>query len=111
MDQAARALALARQHGERGSEAHALRGLAAAYAAASRREESVAAYTAGLALAEELGMRPEAARCHLGLGRLDRIAGRLAEAKRHLDAAHDVFGLLGMTRWQVEAAAEQDLAR
>ena len=111
VDQAERALALARQHGERGSEAHALRGLAAAYAATSRREESVNAYTDGLALAEELGMRSEAALCHLGLGGLDRIGGRLAEARRHLDAAHDAFGLLGMTRRQTEAATERALAR
>jgi transcriptional regulator with AAA-type ATPase domain/tetratricopeptide (TPR) repeat protein len=110
-EQAERAVALARQHGERGSEVHALRGLAAAYAAASRTADAVANYTAGLALADELGMRPEAALCHLGLGELDRIGGRLAEARRHLDAAHDAFGLLGMTRRQTEAATERALAR
>jgi DNA-binding NtrC family response regulator/tetratricopeptide (TPR) repeat protein len=110
-EHAERAVALARQHGERGSEVHALRELAAAYAAGSRTEEAVATYAACLALADELGMRPEAAQCHLGLGRLDRIDGRLASARRHLDAAHDAFGLLGMTRRQAEAATERALAR
>jgi len=40
-----------------------------------------------LALAEELGMRPLVARCHLDLGRLYRHAGDRSKAREHLSVA------------------------
>ena len=43
----------------------------------------------GLALAEELGMRPLVAHCHLGLGKLYRRTGDGAKAQEHLTTASD----------------------
>jgi tetratricopeptide (TPR) repeat protein len=40
-------------------------------------------YRQALALAEELEMRPLAARCHLGLGRLYRLSGQRQPAREH----------------------------
>ena len=75
-----RALALAREHQERGHQAYALRllGEIAAQREPPEREQAEAHYRQALALAEELGMRPLQAHCHLGLGTLyaqDRPAG------------------------------------
>ena len=67
------ALALAREHQERGHEAYALRLLGEI---AARREPPESDpgrkhyYHQALALAEDLGMRPLQAYCHLGLGTL-----------------------------------------
>jgi tetratricopeptide (TPR) repeat protein len=108
-ERAARALALARARGERASETHALRALAAAHARESRADESRSVHETALSLAEELGMRPVAALCHLGLGTLGRAAGRVDEAARHLDTARAAFAALGMARWEQEAAAERAL--
>ncbi len=106
---AAQALALARERGERGSEAHALRVLGLAYEAESRPEDARAACAAALALADELGMRPLAGLCRLGLGRLDRTAGRRDDAREHLSLAREAFTHLEMTRWARLAAEEQEL--
>ena len=67
-----RALALAREHKERGHEAWALRFLAevASRVEPPDRTEAETRYREALALAEHLGMLPLAARCELGLGRL-----------------------------------------
>jgi tetratricopeptide (TPR) repeat protein len=63
---AQRALDRARQQGEQGYEAYALRLLA-------EIEQSETRYRAALERAEALGMRPLAGRCHLGLsGLLER---------------------------------------
>ena len=69
---AERALALAREHQERGNQAYALRllGDIAARREPPEREQAEAHYRQALALAEELGMRPLQAHCHLGLGTL-----------------------------------------
>jgi transcriptional regulator with AAA-type ATPase domain/tetratricopeptide (TPR) repeat protein len=105
-ERAARARALAREHGERGCEAHALRPLALAYEAQGRPAQSTASHEGALALATELGMQPLAALCRLGLGKLQRVAGHRAAAQDHLIAAHDAFQRLEMARWLREAAAE-----
>ena len=67
---AERALALAREHQERGHEAYALRllGEIAARREPPERDQAGDHYRQALALAEELGMRPLEAHCHLGLG-------------------------------------------
>ena len=108
-ERAARSLALAHERSERGAEAHALRTLAAVDEARSRVEESRASYEAALAQATELDMQPLAARCHLGLGRLHRVAGRRGDAGRHLAAAHEAFERLGMARSSRETGAELSL--
>jgi predicted ATPase len=89
---AARALALAVDHRERGHEAWArwLQGEILA-----RRDdghpEAEAAYRAALERATALGMRPLVARCHLGLGRLFRQAGARALAEEQLVEALSHF--------------------
>ena len=69
---AERALEHARAHQERGQEAYALRllGEIAARREPPESDQAEAHYRQALALAEELGMRPLVAHCHLGLGKL-----------------------------------------
>jgi tetratricopeptide (TPR) repeat protein len=105
-DRAERSLTLAKERGERGSEAHALRVLALAYEALSRVDESRTAHERALALATEAGMQLLVALCHLGLGRLERVAHRRAEAATHLLAAHEAFERLEMARWDHATVAE-----
>ena len=83
---ATRALALARDQHERGREAWALRlhGEIASHADPPAVEEAEAHYQQALALAEELGMRPLAAHCHLGLGSLYQRAGLRERAQFEL---------------------------
>ena len=75
-DRAGRA-ALARTHKERGNQAHALRllGEIAAHGDPPQVAPAEDYYGQAIALAEELGMRPLQAHCHLGLGTLchDRL--------------------------------------
>lgn len=44
-------------------------------------------------------MRPLAARCHLGLGRLARRAGDAAAADKHLGEARALFEEMAMAFW------------
>jgi class 3 adenylate cyclase/tetratricopeptide (TPR) repeat protein len=97
---AAQALDLAQELRERGHEAHVLRLLAAIE---MEREEPVLdraeeGYRKALALAEQLGMRPLQAHCHLGLGRLYQRRGD-REAAAAISAARDLFRAMGMTYW------------
>jgi class 3 adenylate cyclase/tetratricopeptide (TPR) repeat protein len=105
------ALAHAREHQERSNQAYALRLLGAI---AARREppESASAethYRQALALAEELGMRPLQAHCHLGLGTLYVQTGRPELARVALTAAIALYRDMDMTFWlpQAEAALAQ----
>ena len=96
-----RALQLALERGERGNQvyAHRLLGNAAAEDDPPRVDIARHHYGAGLALAETLGMRPLLARCHLGLGRLERQLGNSGAARRHLGAATELFEALQMKYW------------
>src|SRR6266700_1170719 len=60
----------------------------------------------GLALAEELGMRPLQAHCHRGLGTLYAKTGQAEQARAALAAAIDLYRAMDMTFWlpQTEAA-------
>src|SRR5262249_43145483 len=68
-EHAHQALGLARQHKERWAEAHAPQQLGAVHAHADPPDatQAEAHYQQALALADELGMRPLQAHCHLGL--------------------------------------------
>jgi class 3 adenylate cyclase/tetratricopeptide (TPR) repeat protein len=96
---AARALALAREHGERGNEVYALKLLAALESSAPR-------YLEALVLAEELGMAALVARLHLDLGRLARRAGDLTRAVSHLGVALRMLREMDMAFWRERAEAE-----
>lgn len=63
-------------------------------------------YRQALVLAEELGMRPLQAHCHLGLGKLYRRSGRHDEARVELTTAVAMLREMGMARWLPEAEAE-----
>jgi len=102
---AAQALDLAQEHRERGHEAHAVRLLASIEVereapALDRAEEG---YRKALALAEQLGMRPLQAHCHLGLGRLHRRTGNAEAAAAEVAAARDLYRAMDMTFWLHEA--------
>jgi tetratricopeptide (TPR) repeat protein len=112
---AERALAHARAHQERGHEAYALRllGEIAARCEPLESDQAGDSYRQALALAEELGMRPLVAHCHLGLGKLSAKSGRRAEAHAELSTAIDLYRAMDMTFWlpQAESALAQVEAR
>ena len=108
-EQAAQALALAEQQGERGSQAYAWRldrrDRHAARAARRRRQRSTPT-AARFGLATELGMRPLAARCRLGLAAVHAAhRTHTAEARAERDAAVETLRELEMTHWLAEAEA------
>ena len=78
---------------------------------ADRREppEAVGAeghFRQSLRMAEELGMRPLQAHCHLGLGRLYRRLGRSSDAHAELSKAVTMLREMGMAFWLPEAETE-----
>ena len=102
-----RALALAREHQERGHQAYALRllGDIAAQREPPEREQAEAPYRQALALANELGMRPLQAHCHLGLGTLYAKTGQREQARTELSAAIMLYRAMDMTFWLPQAEA------
>jgi len=105
---ALRAVEMARTHQERGfeGEAHYRLGevvLQIEPLDAARAERH---FRDALAIAEELGMRPLQAHCHLGLGKLYRKCGQLPEARAALDVAIDLYLSMEMAHWIPEAEAE-----
>jgi tetratricopeptide (TPR) repeat protein len=109
--QAQRALEFSRAHQERGHEAYALRllGEIAAHRDPPEVEQVEAHNLQALALAEELGMRPLQAHCHLGLGTLYLTLGRREQARTALSSAIALSRDMDMTFWlpQAEAAMTQ----
>jgi class 3 adenylate cyclase/tetratricopeptide (TPR) repeat protein len=105
---AARALSLARERGERGREADALRllGDVAAHRESLAFETAEGHYRQAVILANELGMRPLVAHCHLGLGKLYRRTGGHAKAEEHLTTARAMYQEMDMGFWLAKADAE-----
>jgi class 3 adenylate cyclase/tetratricopeptide (TPR) repeat protein len=104
---ARQALDLARQHKERGNEAHALHqlGVVQAHATPPDIEQAEAHYQQALTLAAALGMRPLVAHCHLGLGRLYGQTGRGEQARAALTTAIDLYRAMDMAFWLPQAEA------
>ena len=101
-----RVLDLARERDQVNCEAWALRLVGEV---ASRRDPAQHAddrLRNALALAEELGMRPLVARCHLGLGKLARRMRKQRVAQDHLTAAATMCREMGMRFWLEQAEAE-----
>ncbi|MGH7391475.1 MAG: ATP-binding protein [Candidatus Rokuibacteriota bacterium] len=92
-------LVLTRQQGERGHEAIALETLAGVHAELGDPARAERCYGDGLALAEALEMRPMIARCHLGLGRLQRALGRPVAGGDSLARAARLFADMGAPAW------------
>jgi tetratricopeptide (TPR) repeat protein len=112
-DAADRALDLSRAPKERGWEAWALRLAGEIH---SRRDplqvkEAEASYRQAMALANELGMRPLEAHCHLGLGKLYRRTGKREQAREHLATATKMYREMGMTSWLEKAEPATTEAR
>ena len=110
-DLARHALALALARKERGYQAYILRllGEIAAHQAPPEIESAAHHYRQALALAEELGMRPLVAHCHLGLGTLYTKTGRREQARAELSTAIAMYRTMDMTFWlpQAEVALAQ----
>lgn len=104
---ARRALDLAHRQKERGNEAWVLRllGEIAAQADPPDLESADAHYSQALARADELGMRPLVAHCHLGLGKLYRLTGDRTKAEEHLTTAVTMYREMGMAFWREKAVA------
>jgi tetratricopeptide (TPR) repeat protein len=102
-----RALMLARQRGERGHEAWALRLLGDMASHHHRPDVATAEahYGAAMALTSELGMRPLQAHCHRGLGALYATHGQREQARAELSIAIELYKAMDMTFWLPQAEA------
>jgi tetratricopeptide (TPR) repeat protein len=105
------ALSLATERGQRGDAAAAMYVLGdiAAHRTPPDIAQAEAHYQQALALAEELGMRPLQAHCHLGLGTLYAKIGQREQAGAELSTAIELYRAMDMTFWlpQAEAALAQ----
>jgi tetratricopeptide (TPR) repeat protein len=104
---AERALALAHEHQEHSNQAYALRllGEIAARREPPEHEQAETYYRQALALADELGMRPLMAHCHLGLGTLYAKRDQREQARVELSAAIELYRAMDMTFWLPQAEA------
>jgi class 3 adenylate cyclase/tetratricopeptide (TPR) repeat protein len=102
---ALRGLASAQEHKERGVEVYALRllGEIATQADPPNADQAESYYQQALALAEELGMRPLVAHCHLGLGTLYQRVGRDDEAQARVATAIEMYRAMDMAFWLARA--------
>jgi tetratricopeptide (TPR) repeat protein len=105
---AARALDLAVEHRRRGDQVWALRllGEIASRCDLPHPDQADGHYRQALALAEELGMRPLVAHCHLGLGKLYHRTDQREQAREHLATATTMYREMGMMYWLEKAEAE-----
>jgi tetratricopeptide (TPR) repeat protein len=108
---AVQAYARAHETQEHGIQAWTVRLLGAMHArsAAPDAERAEAYYRQALALADELGMRPLQAHCHLGLGTLYATTDQREQARAELSAAIDLYRAMDMIFWlpQTEATLAQ----
>jgi tetratricopeptide (TPR) repeat protein len=104
---AQRGLANARERNRRGEEAWALWLLGEIAMHRDPPDLALADvhYQQALALAEELGMRPLQAHCHLGLGTLYATTGQREQAHVALAAAIALYRTMDMTFWLPQAEA------
>jgi tetratricopeptide (TPR) repeat protein len=104
---ALRAFALARDRGERPSEARARVAIGrAALSGSGDDAEAESHYREALAIAGDLGLRQLEAHVHLDFGTLRRRQGRLDEARAHLTAATTMYREMAMTYWLEKAEAD-----
>jgi uncharacterized protein HemY len=70
-----------------------------------RLAEAEVRYRDARAVANELGMRPMVAHCHLGLGKLYGRTGNGAKAEEHLTTARAMYREMDMRFWLEKADA------
>ena len=94
-----KALAVAREGGQRGIEgrAHCFLGEIALHQ--DRHDQAERCFLDALALAEACGSPPLAAHCHFGYATLYRSAGAERQARDHLATATAMYRAMGMTYW------------
>jgi DNA-binding SARP family transcriptional activator len=104
---ASTALDLTRRNGARGDEAWSLHvlGRIAARKDPPDYDRALERSVEALTLAEEFGMAPLQARCHLSLGALHQRAGRAEEARRELTRAVEMLAAMQMRPWLRAAEA------
>jgi GNAT superfamily N-acetyltransferase len=104
LDHARNALELARKHTYRAIEVDALRLLADVHrtAASPAHGEAELAYREASGICLELGLRPEYARCQVGLGQTLMQSGRTEEAERLLDEAWQLCRNMGLVLTEAE---------
>jgi len=103
-EQAQRAVALARDAGERGYEAWARKLLGDVIQEdASNTDEAHNEYFAGMALATELAMRPLQAHIHLSLGRLQCRENQIEKGRTELSLALTSYRSMEMPFWLSKA--------
>ena len=104
---AGQVLDFTREHKRRAHEAWALRilGEIASHLNPPDAEKAEASYRQAMALADELGMRPLVAHCHLGLGELYGRLGKRQETREHLTAAAAMYRAMDMRSWLEHAEA------
>jgi len=102
------ALRLCRERSERGYEAWALRFLGEAASHHDPLDPMAVEghYHQALAIADELSMRPLAAHCHLGLGKLYRCAGDGVRTREHLITADSMYREMDMGFWLIQTETE-----
>src|SRR5262249_10923845 len=95
---AERLLDLSHTHTGHGYQAHPYRllGDSATHRDPPDMAQAEAHYRQALALAEEMGMRPLQAHCHLGLGTLYVKLGRPEQAQAALSVAIDLYRVMDM---------------
>jgi tetratricopeptide (TPR) repeat protein len=101
------ALALAREHKERGNQAYALHllGDIALHRHAPEFSHAERDYQQALDLAIKLGMRPLQAHCHRGLGTLYSQTEQLEQARAELSTAIKMYRAMEMVFWLPETEA------
>jgi tetratricopeptide (TPR) repeat protein len=104
---ARRLLEFSHTHPGRGYQAHAFRllGDVARHREPPGIDQATTHYRQALALAEETGMRPLQAHCHLGLGTLYAQTGQRQQAQAALSAAIDLYPAMDMAFWLPQAEA------
>jgi tetratricopeptide (TPR) repeat protein len=107
LDLAQRALDRSREVGNRGDYARILWLFGEIHAAQdpSDSERSASSYREALTSADELGMRPLVAHCHLGLGKLYRRTGERDQAHEHITTATAMYREMDMRFWLEQAVA------
>jgi tetratricopeptide (TPR) repeat protein len=105
LEVARRALDLAQRQKERGNEAWVLRllGEIGAHTDPPDVKSADEHYDQALTRADELGMRPLVAHCHLGLGKLYRRMDKRSEAREYLITAATMYREMDMRFWLEQA--------
>jgi tetratricopeptide (TPR) repeat protein len=107
-DTALGALEFAEQHGQHGfgARAHWVLGDVARLHPTLPADSAEHHYREALRRADERGMRPLAAHCHLGLGKMHLCTGAREQAHEQLTIATAMYREMNLTYWLEQAAAE-----